>query len=285
MYNSAMKRWIVVAMQLGVLILAAVGGSTLLKSWFPPAKETPVASAPRRPVSGPVEERYLEMMKLYLTRYDYGRTGHAEEGTDWPEFAETMIGLKRLDNLHQCVRDVLERKVPGDLIETGVWRGGATIFMRAALEAYGDRTRTVWVADSFQGLPKPRPEIYPADKGSAFWTFKELSVGVNQVKANFARYGLLDDRVRFLPGWFKDTLPAAPISQLALLRVDADMYEGTLQSLDYLYPKVSPGGYVIIDDYYGIQECGKAVDDYRRRAGISAEIKKIDWTGGYWRKP
>lgn len=79
--------------------------------------------------------------------------------------AETMIGFKRLDNLQHCITDVLRRRVPGDLIETGVWRGGVTIFMRAMLKVYGDTERIVWVADSFQGLPKPDPARYPADAG------------------------------------------------------------------------------------------------------------------------
>src|SRR5438270_6384568 len=75
------------------------------------------------------------------------------EGRDWPSEAETMIGLKRLDNLQQCVTDALRQRVPGDLVEAGVWRGGAAIQMRAILAAYGERTRRVWVADSFRGLP------------------------------------------------------------------------------------------------------------------------------------
>jgi O-methyltransferase len=87
------------------------------------------------------------------------------EGMDWPLSAATMIGLRRLDNLRACVERIVEEDVPGDLIETGVWRGGASIFMRGALEAFGDRERTVWVADSFQGLPKPDPEKYPCDEG------------------------------------------------------------------------------------------------------------------------
>src|ERR1700737_1047315 len=78
-----------------------------------------------------------------------------DQGSDWPAEAETMAGTRRLDQLHACIKDVLANNVPGDLIETGVWRGGAAILMRAALKAYGDESRTVWVADSFAGLPKP----------------------------------------------------------------------------------------------------------------------------------
>jgi len=103
------------------------------------------------------------------------------------------------------------------------------------------------------------------------------------VQGNFKRYGFLDDRVRFLKGWFKDTLHTAPISRLALVRLDGDMYESTIQALDALYPKLSPGGYLIIDDY-GLPGCRAAVDDYRATHGIKEEVRIVDWTGAYWRR-
>jgi len=188
------------------------------------------------------------------------------EGRDWPQDAETMIGLNRLRNIRECIADVLENGVPGDLMETGVWRGGATIFMRAALMAYGDTQRLVWAADSFEGLPRPDPDNYPADAGDALWKCSHvLAVPLSEVKANFRRYSLLDDRVRFLPGWFRDTLPTAPIGRLAVLRLDGDMYESTKIALDSLYPKLSPRGYVIVDDYKDLPGCKAAVDDYPTR--------------------
>jgi O-methyltransferase len=156
--------------------------------------------------------------------------------------------------------------------------------MRAALEAVGDTGRTVWVADSFQGVPPPDPERYPADTGDTFWTWDELAVPVEQVRANFAKYGLLDDRVRFLEGWFKDTLPGAPVERLAVLRVDGDLYESTLDTLRPLEPKVSPGGFVIVDDYGCVPGCKQAVDEYRAEHGITAPLQEIDWTGVLWRK-
>jgi O-methyltransferase len=206
------------------------------------------------------------------------------EGRDWPADAETMIGLKRLNNLHSCIAQVLRDEVPGDFIETGVWRGGACIFMRAALEAYRDSTRQVWVADSFEGLPKPDGR-YQQDKGDRHWKKSDiLGVSLDQVKANFARYGLLDDRVRFLKGWFKDTLSTAPIEKLAILRIDGDMYSSTMDSLLNLYPKLSAGGYVIIDDYGEIEACRKAVDDFRANKKIETPLTLIDLSGVCWKK-
>src|SRR5438094_5245383 len=140
------------------------------------------------------------------------------EGLDWPARAHTMIGLKRLANVRACVESVLADGVPGDLIETGAWRGGATIFMRAILKAHGVTDRVVWVADSFAGLPPPDADRYPPDAGGHLHEFPQLAVTQAQVQENFRRYGLLDDQVRFLAGWFRDTLPAAPIERLAILR-------------------------------------------------------------------
>jgi O-methyltransferase len=206
------------------------------------------------------------------------------EGRDWPARAESMAGLRRLENLQFCVTDVLARKVPGDLIETGAWRGGVTIFMRAILEAYGDTERQVWVADSFQGLPRPDPERWPAEAGDEHWTMDQLAVPLEEVQANFARYGLLDERVRFLPGWFKDTLPTAPIERLAVLRLDGDMYGSTMEALEALYPKLSVGGYVIVDDYGAIAQCKEAVTDFRTAHDIIDPMETVDWTGVYWQR-
>jgi len=205
-----------------------------------------------------------------------------DEGRDWPVSAETMIGLKRLDNLQFCVSDVIKRGIPGDVIETGVWRGGASIFMRAVLRAYGDRTRKVWVADSFQGLPDSSGK-YDADTSNQTWAAGDLAVSASEVRANFARYGLLDDQVQFIEGFFQDTLAEAPIEQLAVARLDGDLYESTIVALEALYPKLSVGGYLIIDDYF-LENCRHAVEDFRRDNQITEPITEIDWTGVYWRR-
>ena len=194
-----------------------------------------------------------------------------------------MIGRKRLDHLHECLDIIRNETIPGDVIETGVWRGGASIFMRGYMKAY-DQTRIVWAADSFSGLPEPDAERYPQDAGDQHHAAPELAVSLEDVKENFSRYGLLDDGVRFLPGWFEDTLPDAPIKQLALLRLDGDMYQSTWQALEALYTKLSPGGIVIVDDYGAVPACKSAVEDFRSQHNITAEIHPIDWTGAWWRK-
>jgi O-methyltransferase len=223
--------------------------------------------------------RWLQRSNLMLVKKRTFDPTERANGIDWPFFGYTMIGHKRLDNLQDCIMDVLDRQVPGDFVETGVWRGGATIFMRAALKARGETDRTVWVADSFAGLPKPRD----SEDGEDLSHVEHLAVSLDRVRDNFARFDLLDGQVKFLKGWFCDTLPTAPIEKLALLRLDGDLYSSTMDALQALYPKVSPGGYVIVDDYGSWPECKRAVDEYIARNQIRADIHTVDYTGAYWR--
>lgn len=283
-----------------VLDLLAQRGLTIVPA-VPSVRDRAVRRVPGLPGS-PVLVRLLDRRNLAIVPDDSPRAEIAERGAglrswrtrvaakerelgiDWPEHAETMSGLRRLDNVQDCILDVVERGVPGDLIETGVWRGGTAIFMRAVLAALGDRERTVWAADSFEGLPKPDASRYPLDARVDYTIYPELSVGVQQVRANFARYGMLDEQVAFLPGWFRDTLPSAPIDQLALMRLDGDLYESTIDALDALYPKLAPGGYCIIDDYGAIGACRRAVDDYRYAHGIADAMIPVDWTCVFWKR-
>ena len=206
-----------------------------------------------------------------------------DEGKDWPADAESMVGLKRLANIRYCVEQVVADGVPGDLMETGVWRGGSCIYMRAILKAHGVTDRRVWVCDSFEGLPAYDGR-YEADIGDQFHSFGELAISLEEVRENFERYGLLDDQVEFLKGWFADTLPTAPVEQLAVLRLDGDMYASTMDALEPMYDKVSPGGFVIVDDYGAVPGCAQAVHDFRDARGITDPIETVDWTGSFWRK-
>lgn len=218
-----------------------------------------------------------------------GVTGRSlEEGFGWerpfPPRLLTMIGRRRLENVRRCVEDVLSRRVPGDLIEAGVWRGGAAILMRAVLAAHGVRDRSVVAADSFQGVPPPRPTAYPADAGMDLHRDPELAATVDEVRANFSGFDLLDDQVEFVEGLFRDTLPSLAARRWAVVRLDGDLYESTMDGLRYLYPSLSPGGFLIVDDYGAYPACATAVDDYRRDHAVTEPITHIDWTGVYWRK-
>jgi O-methyltransferase len=235
----------------------------------------------RRPIrqrSIMLVQKILKRKSLQLCKQRSIGRDRIEQGRYWPSYAHTMIGLRRLDNIQHCVETVLRERVEGDLIETGVWRGGACILMRGVLAAYGINDRKVYLADSFEGLPKPDVETSPIDHSSKLYQHDFL--------ANFEKYDLLDSQVVFLKGWFKDTLPLAPIDKLAVLRLDGDMYGSTMEALSSLYSKLSAGGFCIIDDYGDptLPGCKAAVDDFRRENGIYEPIESVDWTGVYWRK-
>lgn len=234
--------------------------------------------------------RYLHLLESVLTgtltrdppadpwsRREYDKAKR-DLGQDWPATALTMIGTARMRQLRHACEDVLKQGIPGDFIETGVWRGGACIYMRAILEAWGATDRTVWAADSFRGLPPPR---LTQDAGDQHHTFEQLAVSLAEVDENFTRFGFPD--IKVLVGWFADTLPAAPIERLAILRLDGDMYESTGTALNALYPRLSSGGFCIVDDY-NLAPCRSAVLDYWQANKIEAEMHDIEGMGVYWRK-
>jgi O-methyltransferase len=228
-------------------------------------------------------DRILRLKDLRIVRDRNRDVQSRVEGTSLPVNAESMIGLARMDNIQHCVTQVIRDRIEGDLIECGVFRGGATIFMRGILKTYNS-PKSVWLADSFEGLPPPSPEKYPVDKGSPYHTMTELAVGLEEVIQNFRNYELYDDQVKILKGFFKDTLPGAPIKTLCLIRVDGDMYESTMDTLTNLFPKLSSGGFVLIDDYDPGHYCRIAVDDFRKQRGISDKVIMVDSKGAYWRK-
>jgi len=250
----------------------------------------PYVDAELNPIQpyGNLRKAILSLFKSANIQMAHLRRGNFERrisGHDFSDIAHSMLSFKRLDNIQMCVETIIREKIAGDLIETGVMRGGAVILMRAILRAYGVRDRTVWVADSFEGFPPLNLLGYPADADAdPNWHLRPLTEsGVEHVRRNFKRYDLLDDQGSILPGWFRDTLPKAPIKQLAVLRLDGDLYESTIDALVPLYPKLTPGGFVIIDDY-NLPMCRKAVHDYRKKMDINDEIIAIDDAGVYWRK-
>lgn len=228
------------------------------------------------------EDPPLDGSPLESTEFD---ADYRDEGLDWPATALTMVGRQRLQNFRELVEQAIVDGVPGDIVEAGVWRGGASIMARATLVAWGDVGRRVHVCDSFEGLPPPDVERFPADEGGEFHTFPELAVSLEEVQANFARFGLLDEHVAFVKGWFRDTMPTFRPPAIAVLRLDGDMYESTIDPLENLYDLVSPGGWVIIDDYRLFACCQEAVADFAASRGFEPELESIDRVGVYWRKP
>jgi hypothetical protein len=234
---------------------------------------------------------YLDLMRDSLTgrlnedpplpasKVEGYKPDYREQGWDWPSKAPSMIGTLRMQNVRNECERVIAENVPGDFVETGVWRGGACIMMRAVLAAYGNNERRVFAADTFEGFPAQTE----ADANFTVGGISDFAVSLDEVKANFARYGLLDDQVIFLKGLFKDTLPAAPIRAIAVLRLDGDLYDSTRDGL-VLYEKLSRGGALIADDYFLFEGQRKAIDEFRDAHDIADPIIRIDHFGGYWVK-
>ena len=201
-------------------------------------------------------------------------------GKDWPQHAVTMVGLVRLNILDELVEQIAKNNIAGDFFEAGVWRGGASIYLQALNHVYLNGERNVWLADSFEGLP---PSTHEKDLKYDFTQFDILAVSQEEVVQNFKNFNLLADNVKFVKGWFKDTLPHVKVGKISLLRLDGDLYESTMDILNSLYHKVEPGGYIVVDDYC-LDCCQEAIADFRKQHNITSPIVEIDWTGVYWRK-
>jgi len=193
---------------------------------------------------------------------------------NWGPNRISMVPWTAIEHLHRCIKDTVLRNVKGDFVETGAWRGGACIITKSI---YNDLRvdKKVFVVDSFEGLPKPDPEKYPDDKNDTHYLDENMKASLETVKENFKKFNCLDNKVIFLKGWFKDTLPNAPIDKISILRLDGDMYESTIDVLKNLYHKLSIGGYCIIDDYHHAA-CKTAIRDFRSRNNIVEPIIKVD---------
>jgi O-methyltransferase len=205
-------------------------------------------------------------------------------GMDWPLHGLTMVGLRRLDDLQECVESVVREDIPGDLIEAGSWRGGASILMRAALDTLEGPARTVYVADSFEGFPASSSASdgeYDLSSDLAGCHF--LAVPLAEVVDTFKRLGV-ERGVEFVPGFFQDTLPRLVDRSWSLIRLDGDTYESIRVALESLYAGLSVGGYVVVDDYLSLEPCRRAVEDFRTEQGITDPVEEVDWSGVRWRK-
>jgi hypothetical protein len=204
-------------------------------------------------------------------------------GADWPYSGLSMVGMERLDDLQMCIESVVADGIEGDVIEAGAWRGGASILARATLDSLGADARTVWVADSFRGLPPPDPQAFPEDRELDLSQVEFLAVPVEEVRSYFARFQCVAG-VEFVEGFFDETLPRLRGHRWSVIRLDGDTYEATWVGLESLYPSLSAGGYLIVDDFGLIKECRAAVHDFRRKSRITEPIEQIDWSGARWRR-
>jgi O-methyltransferase len=201
-----------------------------------------------------------------------------------PKF--TMVKNQNLRFLYDLVGKVNRCQVPGDIVECGVWNGGSAAIMGAAGmdAAFQKELRTVWLFDSFQGLPPPGEKDGELEKQSYFSGW--YTGNVRLVQEIFEKIGYPSEKVKIVPGWFDETLVRQPIGDIAILHIDADWYESVKIVLDTLYDRVVPGGFVVLDDYGLWPGCRRAVLDYFSEKKISELIvRQFGKPGAYFQKP
>lgn len=223
----------------------------------------------------------LELLKIRLLQLMDITTEDAMfrriNGLDWNGY--TMIGLRRLDNLELLITDIIKNNIPGAIVEAGVWRGGAMIFANAVLKQLGEE-RNIYVCDIFSGtFPKPEREC---DEWTEKHDFSPLSVTWEEVVTNFQRFDLNTENVIFKAGWFSDTLPSIK-EPVAILRIDGDTYQSTMDSL-ILESQIPSGGYIIMDDW-AIEGSRKAFLDYFNGRVTETDVIPVDSLSVYWKKP
>lgn len=202
----------------------------------------------------------------------------------------TMLREQDLENIANLIKVSISKGLGGDFLEAGVWRGGGSIVAKAAVQAYANNNKTVYVCDSFLGLPKP-DEKWKADKYDTHFLLSDLPVSKDEVERNFQLNGLLDEKVLFFKGYFKESMPTVRrhVRKLAVLRLDGDMYSSTMEVLGELYDRVEMGGYVIVDDWK-LPGAHAAIHDFfdcfnftKSFVGIGAEDKPFTRAGTRWR--
>jgi O-methyltransferase len=202
----------------------------------------------------------------------------------------TMLSPERVLANLRAIEHIVQNGIPGDIVECGVWRGGSSMAMALALLRLSDTSRTLWMYDTFQGMTDPTD----ADKSHAGIGAKELLTtakergalehseilayaSLEDVRNNMLATGYPVSHVRFVEGPVEQTIPGALPDQIAVLRLDTDWYESTRHELIHLYPRLAPGGILIIDDYGHWEGARRAVDEYLANSGTF--LNRIDYTG------
>lgn len=214
---------------------------------------------------------------------------HSRDAVGGCSYCYSMMGNVRMNNVQDLLLKVLEARVPGDVVETGVWRGGGTILMKRILDLFAAKEgRHTYACDSFEGLPQA-----VSDHDDNWWHNNHwFNAGLDDVKDNFRRFNVLDESVHFVKGYFTDTLPSLKREmeqkgrRIALLRGDGDMYASYTHILYNLYPLLSVGGYFICDDCPKIKAAMDAVSEFREAHSIDDPMISVNGSdyGMFWRK-
>lgn len=201
----------------------------------------------------------------------------------------TMTSRERMYACWQSANYVVSAGIPGAVVECGVWRGGSTMMLAAALSDAGDRSRTIWLYDTFTGMSEPSEADAKADGQSARvrWEASRRAgdvvdwclAPINEVKGNLRRTGYPEERIKLVKGKVEDTIPGEIPNEIAILRLDTDWYESTKHELHHLLPKLVRGGVLLIDDYGEWRGARMAVDEYVQSGGARLLLARTDATG------
>lgn len=196
----------------------------------------------------------------------------------------TLVSLERARNLHWLAQGIEQDRIPGDVLECGVCNGGTAAIL-ASSATRSRLKRTVWLLDSFQGMPEVTPEDGVAVGGRTAESHVGQEVGsIKRVKEVLIKVGTDMNRVRILSGWFEDTFPSVTASEIALLNIDADWYRSVKLCLETFYDRVVTGGYISIDDYGHWPGCRKAVDEFFESRQLRYKLVQVDYTAHWFRK-
>ena len=203
----------------------------------------------------------------------------------------TMTGVARLHALIDAVRYCVRREIPGAFAECGVWKGGSVLAAILTLQDMGRDDRDIYLYDTFEGMTEPTATdvspYHPAARelweqtGGAPWPelFDAEIFNEEAVRDALLATGYPGERLHFVRGPVEETVPATAPDRLALLRLDTDWYESTLHELRHLYPLLTDGGVLIIDDYGHWEGCRRAVDEYFEARADAPLLSRIDYSG------
>lgn len=196
----------------------------------------------------------------------------------------TMTSIERMYGLHAAANYVVDNDIPGDFVETGVWRGGSSMMSALTLLARDAAKRDLWLYDTYEGMTEPTEADRSFDGRSAQEQYEEIpdwcAASKQDVETNMFSTGYPPERLHFIEGKVEDTIPSAGTpAQIALLRLDTDWYVSNKHELENLYPLLSPGGVLLIDDYGHWEGVRKSVDEYFSEQGITGLLNRIDYTG------
>ena len=202
--------------------------------------------------------------------------------------ADTYTSVERMQPLWESVRHVVRRGIPGAIVECGVWRGGSAVLCARALQGEGVTDRDLYLYDTYEGMVEPTDKDvnHKGETAHSKWERDQADdhnewcyAALDVVRANMARTGYPAERIHYVEGKVEDTIPGVAPEQVALLRLDTDLYESTLHELQHLWPRLSPGGILIIDDYGHWEGSREATDEYFADRDDAPLLVRVDYAG------